>query len=194
LIVDHLESNPANEGLAYFYCDRNDEARRKPENILNSLVKQLSFSRDGSSILRYVVDAYEKKEKAGFASEKLRYEEAEMMLPPLIQSYAQTTIILDGVDECQRDARNVLMSTFDKLVGESSSKLRVLLSSRRDDDIQWQLRNRSNIAVEATDNCDDIATFVRQRLDEDDKIRRIPLSNNVRDQIIEVILKKSAGM
>ena len=41
-IRDVLKSNPNHEGLAFFYCNRNEIERQEPLSVLRSFVRQLS--------------------------------------------------------------------------------------------------------------------------------------------------------
>ena len=62
-IIDHFSKRPHDEALAYFYCDRNEESRRDPENVLCSFVKQLSISPDEQAIQDLLVEIYKKKQR-----------------------------------------------------------------------------------------------------------------------------------
>ena len=192
-VIDHFSNRPHNEALAYFYCNRNEELRRDPENVLRSFVKQLSISRDEQAIQDALVEIYKKKKRTGFSSAQLTYEEAESLLSNLMQAYSRTTLVLDALDECRESSRFALIDTFGRLI-TVSSQLKILISSRRDQDIKLQLEKKANIGIEATDNQDDISKFVLVRINEDQQRRRIALSDILRKQIVETLLDKSRGM
>ena len=192
-VIDHFSNRPHNEALAYFYCNRNEESRRDPENVLRSFVKQLSISRDEQAIQDALVEIYKKKQRSGFASAQLTYEEAESLLSKLMQAYSRTTLVLDALDECREGSRLALIDTFRRLI-ELSSQLKILISSRRDQDIKLQLEMEASVGIEATDSQDDISKFVLARIGEDQERRRRPLSDTLRQEIVETLLDKSQGM
>jgi len=192
-VINNFSNRLHDEALAYFYCNRNEESRRNPENVLRSFVKQLSISRDERAIQGALTEIYKKKQRTGFASAQLTYEEAESLLPILMQAYSRTTLVLDALDECHEDSRIALIDTFGRLI-KVSPWLKILISSRRDHDIKLQLEKEANVGIEATDNHDDISKFVLARIDEDHQRRRTPLSDKLREQVVQTLLDKSQGM
>jgi hypothetical protein len=67
-VIDDLSKSRVNEMLedeavAYFYCNRNEESRRNPQNVLRSLVKQLAVSPDMGAIHTILVELFNKKQK-----------------------------------------------------------------------------------------------------------------------------------
>jgi hypothetical protein len=192
-VIDHISKNPCDQALAYFYCNRNESTRRDPENILRSFVKQLSMSSSTSTVHNALVEIYKKKERAGFASAKLTFEDSQSLLLVLIQEYSQTILVLDALDESDERVRVELIGFFNYLVAKSQH-LKIFISSRRDDDIKCQLEKKANIGIEATDNSDDISKFVAEKIHQGQKHRRKPISENLRNEIVQTLLEKSQGM
>jgi hypothetical protein len=195
-VIDDLTSRPLDvaEARAYFYCDRNQEPYRKPENILRSFVKQLSIpSTDEDGIHSCLVELYNQKSRDGFASERIDLVESEALLLQLIQTYSRTTLVLDALDECHDDSRVKIIELFDRLL-KSSKSLKIFISSRRDDNIKWRLEKKTNIGIEATDNHSDISKFVAEAIREDQKKRRNQIPADLQQEIIDTLLVKSNGM
>jgi predicted NACHT family NTPase len=192
-VINHLSNRPDGEAVAYFYCNRNEELRRDPENVLRCFVKQLAISRDKQAIRDIVVEVYKGKQDTGFASAQLTYKEAEALLPKLMRPYSRTMLVLDALDECQEQSRLRLIATFNRLIQDLPS-LKIFVSSRRDGDIKHQLEKNANLGIEATDNKDDIAKFVHDTIEADRRLRRLPISDGLRDQIVQTLLHKSRGM
>lgn len=184
---------PQKKALAYFYCDRNQDSRRDLENILCTLVKQLSTSPNVDGIHNSLVQLYFQKRRSGFSSNKLTIEESESLLFELIQAYPETTVVLDALDECDRNVRGQLIEIFNRLVSKSK-RLKVFISSRRDTDIKHQLERKANVGIEATDNKDDISKFVEDSINKDQLRRRLPIPDELRADIIQTLLEKSEGM
>src|ERR1700730_4142349 len=120
-VINHLSNRPDGEAVAYFYCNRNEELRRDPENVLRCFVKQLAISRDKQAIRDIVVEVYKGKQDTGFASAQLTYKEAEALLPKLMRPYSRTMLVLDALDECQEQSRLRLIATFNRLIQDLPS-------------------------------------------------------------------------
>jgi len=136
---------------------------------------------------------YKEKQATGFASTQLRYREAEDLLLELMRPYSRTTLVVDALDECRKESRSKLITTFNRLI-QRQPHLKVFISSRRDGDIKHQLQKEANFGIEATDNQDDIAKFVYDTIKTKQKKRRLPLSDELCEQIVETLLHKSRGM
>jgi hypothetical protein len=111
----------------------------------------------------------------------------------LVQAYSRTILVLDALDETHKQPRAELIDTFGDLINESP-QLKIFISSRRDDDIKSQLAKGANVGIEATDNENDIGKFVMDQIDQAQKHRRNPISPDLRQDIIQVLLDKSQGM
>jgi hypothetical protein len=200
-VIDHISTGPQDQALAYFYCNRNEDTRQDPENILHSFVKQLSISRDEDAVHKALFKVYKEKEKTGFASAKLTFEESKSLLLTLAQAYSQTILVLDALDETfdqnsdrgDKRVRVELIEVFNDLVAKSQH-LKIFISSRRDDDIKRQLEKKANIGIEATDNKNDISKFVAEKIDQGQRYRRKIISENLRNEIVQTLLEKSQGM
>ena len=185
-----------NEALAYFYCDRNHETHRIPDFIVRSYVRQLSTTPTGDRIHPVLLDYYKEQKKLGFAAWPPTIQVCTKLLSQLIESYPQTTIILDALDECDNSTRHQLIQIFDDLAIQSAKPVKIFISSRPDNDINYRFRTGPNIAIRATDNRDDIAMYVEERIstcrkDWLDGVDRIP---NLQNEIRSVLVEKSQGM
>lgn len=191
-VIDDL-NNSHDQILAYFYCNHNEESHRKPEEILRSFIKQFSVSNDEKAIHSSLLKIYNKRWQMGFSKE-LSLDECEVLLLELISTYPKTTLVLDALHECEERSRMSLFYCFNHLI-EQSRNLKILISSRRDSNIMRQLKREANISIDdATNNQDDIARFVAEKISQNEKDRRYPISESLKSEIMEVLLKKSQGM
>ncbi|EIT74711.1 hypothetical protein AO1008_11131 [Aspergillus oryzae 100-8] len=175
--------------LVYFYCNRNEGLRRKPKEILRSFVKQLSITDDQTVIHESLLQVYMDKRQRGFSSTDLSLEESEALLAQLISIYPKTILVLDALDESEEGSRQGLISYFSRLV-EQIQNLKIFITSRRDEDIACRLKSKANVGINATDSQDDIAKFVSQKIDEDEKNRATPISVELKYDIVRIILDK----
>lgn len=198
-IVDSYSNRPETEGLAYFYCNRNESSRRAPESIFRCLVKQLAQprERDGHKLHQGLSDIYQKKKQTGFASAALTMQEAVDLIQDMTKGYAKTLLTIDALDECEEDSRAEVISAVDKLQDRSLG-LKILISSRRNEDIKVQLQKAGNLGISATDNENDIKKFVQQKIHEDEQrrtkqgIRLVP--EPLKEKIAMTLLEQSQGM
>jgi ankyrin repeat domain-containing protein 50 len=193
-LLDSFRQHPNDEALAYFYCDRNESARQDPELILRSFVRQLSISRNSDAIQHSLVQLYYQKRKNGFASGKLKIEESRDVLLQLIRIYPQTTLVLDALDECHKETRTQLMDILDTLVTQSPKPVKIFISSRPDRDIRYRFECGPNVHIKATDNRDDIAKFVDDKIDNSPEYWRNSISFDLKDEIRKILVDKSEGM
>lgn len=87
----------------------------------------------------------------------------------------------------------VLIETLNRLVN-GIPNLKILISSRWDDDIKRKLKEKAKLEVDATKNQEDIKKFVLAKLDEDAADRPIPFTDQLRRDIVEILFEKSDGM
>ncbi|KAE9376374.1 hypothetical protein N431DRAFT_479659 [Stipitochalara longipes BDJ] len=158
------DSTPTSKrAFAYFYCRRAEAERRKPENILRSFLKQLALSKGKS--LATLRTKYMEKKRQGFLSNSLSLTECQELLIKMISQYSKTILILDALDECEEDSRYNFMEVLSRLV-EQNLPVRIIISSRPDDDISAEFRDGTNFKLSATDNSHDIMTFVHGKIEE----------------------------
>lgn len=181
------------EALAYFYCNRGEEPRRNPDNVLRSFVRQLALAGDRGKIHTALLQLYDEKHKQG--SNVLHPSECESLLVQFASAYTKVTLILDALDECHPEERTGLIEVFDKLIA-GSGNIKILVSSREDHDISQRLTKKSNVGIKATDNSDDIAKFVSREINKgaDSKDRTIKIPDQLKREIIDQIFDGSQGM
>ena len=96
----------------------------------------------------------------GFISGSLQMDESLNLVLQLIAQYPITTIVIDAIDECDPRKRYKLLKALEKILQNSSSLVKVFVSSRNDQDIVLRLRHYPNLEIDSRRNVDDIARFV----------------------------------
>ncbi|KAH8901279.1 hypothetical protein GQ53DRAFT_850827 [Thozetella sp. PMI_491] len=193
-VIDHirarLKSSPNDEGFAFFYCNRNEEERRKPLNVLRSFVRQLSSPVAKSRKIRTsLCNLVREAQRSG---SELSMEVCKAQLLESINLYPKTTLVLDALDECDPVLRSQLFKTIDFLIFNAERPLKVFISSRPDFDIWSRFVSRPNIEIRATDNGEDITRFVNEQITEHQHWNR--MSPELRETIITTLLERSNGM
>ena len=187
---------PNDEALAYFYCDRNRPDHRDLGSIMSSLLRQLTLSRDEWSVDASMVQLYEQGKKTGFASSKLSFEEVKAQLGRLAQLYPQTTLVVDALDECDKETRTALIQYLDDLIARSSTLIKIFISSRPDPDIRLQLAYGTNMEIRAVDNHQDIVKYVASTITNNSSpvFWRKKISHDLKHRVCETLISNAEGM
>jgi len=163
-VIDSLLSNPT-EKLAYFYCNRAEANRRAPDSILNTLIQQLAQTESGEhKILQPVVDLYQDREKRGQKSSQLSLREGQELLLQLTNTYPQTTICIDALDEVENGVRLQLLKSLKYVVQTSKNLVKIFATTRMDTDILRQFEMFPRIELQPDDNVSDINQFVKTKV------------------------------
>ena len=196
-VIDSFSSGSTPEKFAYFYCNRAEESRRQPVNILNTLIQQLAQTESENKLLKPVVDIYLDREKKGQRSSLLRLQESEELLIKLTDIYPQTTICIDALDEVETKDRIQLLKALKNTIEKSKSLVKIFATTRMDPDILLQFVMFPRIEMEPGDNISDINHYVKTNLQStiDD---RLLLEGDVPDklkaEICDALCARSKGM
>jgi len=163
-------------------------------------LKQLSSSELDLPIRKPVVDVYKKMkdeaDKHGSDPSELSLEDCVDLILALLKDNP-ATIIIDALDECDPALRCELLNALDKIIQDSPSIIKVLVSSRDDHDIVNRLDNSPNLYICAKDNSKDIENFVRCQVDlaiRDKKLLCGNVTGILKDYIIKTLIQKAEGM
>lgn len=133
-IKDNLEQSPNDEGLAFFYCNRNETDRTKPLSVLQSYVRQLSTN--FKNPLHIQKRLRNRCEEARLKGSKLDFASCQGALLNSLNLYPKTTIVVDALDECDPSSRNDLMKALDSLLHDAKMPVKIFIASRPDEDIR----------------------------------------------------------
>lgn len=192
-VIDHtkeiMERWKVDAGLAFFYFKRDDSSRNSALPCLRSLVRQLSTSLQQSGQIRSELQRiYSEWNRRG---EDLDKEICEEQLKKSLRDFSRVTIIIDALDECERDGRRELIEIFDRLMDNSGVRLAIFISSRPYPDIKLILNKRSVVEIGSHNNRGDIDKFVNEKIRQHDHSAWTP---DIKNTVILELLKKSQGM
>jgi hypothetical protein len=100
--------------------------------------------------------------------------------------------VLDALDECEPKLRGEILEVLEYLISRSENGLKVFISSRPDRDIRDRFLKTRNIEIQATDNEEDIRTFVRKEIIKHGNWES--MSQDLQNDIVTMLFKKSKGM
>jgi hypothetical protein len=199
-VIEHLSKENKGDAcpapLAFSYCVRSEGEleRANPDEIMRCLLKQLSCSNASLPIREPVGNAYKERQQEaedhGCDVEKLPVTECEELIIALLENNP-ATIIIDALDECDPKRRRQLMKALGNIIQKS---VKVLVSSRDDDDIICNLEGSPNIFFTVKDNSSDIKRFVKKEVSEAVSDKRLLGGNVSQKKIFRKLIKGAQGM
>jgi hypothetical protein len=175
--------------FAYFYFDFNDNKKRTVDNLVRSLIMQLSGRCIGAqTTLAMFYSAHGKGEQ------QPDRESLNNTLRGILDSFHlhQAYIILDALDECAE--LDQLLDWIEEISKWELSKLHLLATSRWDQVIEDRLRRRAGGGIALTNAIAnrDIAIYIRDKLQKDSRLRVWP--TEILEQIEKALMKGANGM
>ena len=182
----HCKSDPS-FAVAYFYFDFNDSQKQQSENLICSLITQLSFqSPSCPDALATLYSQYENGER------RPTTESLMITLKSILGGFQHAYVIVDALDEC--GDREQLLALIEDITEWKLGGLHVLITSRKERDIDDCLGPRVSAQINlhsALVNVD-IQTHLCERLRNDPKLKKWP--TKVHKQIEVALMDKADGM
>ncbi|KAI1076452.1 hypothetical protein F5B20DRAFT_556101 [Whalleya microplaca] len=157
-IVDQARS-VAKTSTAFFYCKYGDPSRNTFVSVARSLLAQLLAQNDHLLQILY--------EKASTSGEIMLTSKANArdLLHIALSSCGTTYVILDGIDECDRNDRKDIATWFQSVVAQlnlgSQEIIRCLFISQDDGIARKDLSTIPSIKIMPSDTKDDLGAFAR---------------------------------
>ena len=177
--------------MAYFYFDFNDINKQKPENMIRSLIEQLSGQ--STKPLRRLESLF------SFCNNGERQPNLESLievLKEIIECLDDTSIILDALDECSE--REELFRIINEIQTWKPQRFCLLVTSRRLPDIEEALApltsSQDRICIQSKVVDADILAYINERLQNDQGLSRWRNKPQVQEEIRSVLMKKADGM
>lgn len=187
--------------LAYFYCSRekSESCRVDPTEILRAILKQLSGLGPDGQVRHVIATEYTQRrldaERDGLEVKTLDFSECSQLILELT-SEAPATVVIDGIDELGNSSQD-LLDALRYLVENSSSVLKVLVSSREDAAIAPSLHHARSIRVTSADNLEDVTVFVNHHVSKAVGQKRLlggRVPSSLQEDIITKIIDGSGEM
>jgi hypothetical protein len=193
------KTNKVSAPIAFFYCRRDpgDKASTNPEEIFRALLKQICFKDLDSPIVAVLREEYQRREKGGEEDVKLTADEAVAIIMKFLEK-DPVTLVVDAVDECKSEDYHELIGFISKIVQTSPSVVKVLVSSRNEQDFRFSKLGFPHVCMSENDNGADIQRYVETKLDEVIQKGKLLNGKNIpfdlRDKIRTTLIGKSHGM
>jgi hypothetical protein len=172
----------------HFYFDFNDVEKQSHEKMIRSLIMQLSTQSE--AIPGPLNSAY------ASCVNGQRQPTIEVLLETLqnlIQGYQTVFLIVDALDECTD--RFELLSALNQMA-EWKLGMHILVTSRREADIgdHLDLIGTGKICIQSNLVDNDIRAYVRERLNNDWKLKRWKNRPAIQTEIEKTLMEKAGGM
>ena len=179
-IIDSLEKSTASSKTldvpcAFFYCAKlmSEPDRASPETILRSIIRQLSVTTVDSTTCTVddkVWEVYSQRLQASQPDkidlQTLDSEECLSLLVDLTWTNP-AYLIIDAVDELAEQSRAVLLGLLQRLVSESGSLVKIVVSSRDNAHVEALLPvELFGIRISAEMTSSDMTAFIHHQVNE----------------------------
>ncbi|KAM3064939.1 hypothetical protein ACMFMF_011556 [Clarireedia jacksonii] len=114
----------------------------------------------------------------------------KILVPQLLEIVSYTRIVVDGIDECSKENQKAILKELDAICTGSTTRCKILLSSRREVHIHKKLSQQPQISLDGRPEVDwDIRSFVKY------KIAKLRTSDqDLLNRIESVLVEKANGM
>ncbi|TVY15851.1 E3 ubiquitin-protein ligase MIB1 [Lachnellula arida] len=195
ILLEDIVKTPSGN-LAFFYCskksakkDQQLSARDSVENILRTLIIQLSISSDGSSISDEIRE-YHTRSKQGIRGGGMELADCITLLEGLVakEDRPRITIVIDALDECVNF--NKLLEILHQVFA-STDRVRIFFSSRFDVDVNRHFPDAQKVVIEQQ-NGPDILKYVDTEISE----RRVGsgLTDEQAVELKSIVMRRHEGM
>ena len=189
-IIDHVMEmcHSTGDQCAYFYFDFS--AKRTVADMLRSIVGQLCANK---KLPRELYHLYHHECLKG--QRQPSQSSLFNVLCSILKTSHRTFIILDALDECAagRDRKD-LLNTIKDMINLSSISFNILITSRREKDIEDEFKNLidDRIPLEESIIDSDIILHIRKRVEIDDELR--DWDTDTKNDIEKTLCEKAHGM
>lgn len=187
-MIDYLIKTQSKNGNAvcYIYFDYVEQDRQRPIHILASLVKQLvnQMSSPSVEVEKFLDTLLSKKKEPTFNELYAAFLAAS-------KSFRRLFLVFDALDECNQSLqRKDLFLFFQNL---ERYEIGIFVTSRPyPEDIQIFLQNAEKIELSA--QAEDVEAYIRQKINENPRAKRLVGRGNCKDKIISDIKSCANGM
>ncbi|KAI5837295.1 ankyrin repeat-containing domain protein [Morchella snyderi] len=180
-------------GVAFFYFSFQRTAETTLSLLFSVLIKQLCWRQE--NLPKSLTDLYERCDAQGISLPT--QEELQSEFEGLIGNFKEVVLVLDALDECPKVVRKVICNYIAKLLQNTPDKLKILVTSRPEDDIRIAFKSSKfeTIEVAAKNVTPDIKSYVLYTLaNQEGSGYAICDDINLQQEIFHALLSHADGM
>ncbi|KAJ6102335.1 Galactose oxidase/kelch beta-propeller [Penicillium sp. IBT 16267x] len=169
VIDDEIKTTMRSQNFAqaYFYCSRgtSEPQRANAQQVMACIIRQLSAQYAEKSLPTPTLSLYKKMNLTDGSRRGPDLEECQTLAVQLTEVFARVTIVVDALDECDIEERGELVDALEYISNESTSLVKIFLTSREEGDLRIRLNMHTGIQVTSLENGFDIEKFVNFETD-----------------------------
>jgi Cdc6-like AAA superfamily ATPase len=175
--------------ICYYFCDYSDIPSLEPSNILQSFIKQ------GLEQLPWAT--FEDDLGCPFMDPSRKHTslaESSRYLLELIKRYHKTYVLLDGIDELNHDSQISILELVNQMLG-SGMDIKTFITSRTEEyRVKKALQHSSIIRLSEKHVDEDISLLINDKLSRLDPHHPILLDENLKNEVVRVLVDGAKGM
>lgn len=191
IIEDLRQQLDSSHFVLYFFFDFTDIDKQSLDKLVRSLVAQLYSRCDNSR-----KDLDKLFSSCGDGFQQPTYESLFTTFLQMVNYVGKIYIVIDALDECK--TRKDLLFWMGRLAKFGCAKLHLLTTSRREEDIESELKRwldqRNIVPIHQDLVSHDIQAYIHGRLHYDHGFERWRSEPSVQDEIEIELMKKADGM
>lgn len=178
--------------LAYFYCSFTEIEKQNSYNLISSLFVQLvGIHPSIPNTLSRLHDQHQ--------NGKLPMDVIKIELQSILKLSGQTFFVIDALDECpigdEDRSRTKVLALLTELSGWALPNLHVLVTSRKEPDIDKALAslvNLSSMSIQTNQVQPDIQKYIKSQLGNDLELKE--WSSSIKKEVEKTLLEQAQGM
>ena len=182
-------SNPSTS-VAFFYCDYKDPATQDLSNILGSLAQQ--FAKQDEDSFTKLRDFYKAHNPELQSNVMYDSDALSTLVKEVASVFDSAMIIVDGLDECGRNA-SVVVDALAALNEVDHSTIKTIFLSRDEIDIRERLEDYTMVSIAARSS--DLKLYVGAEIEIRMRKKRLRLKDqSLKEHILERLVGGAEGM
>ena len=196
LVVDHLMENffqIPDIAVAFAFCRYNDPDARTGASVIASLARQLAVC--NGTIHPKLSELHHKLTKNNrMVSPSTK--ELHGLLLHLASTYNQAFLLVDGLDECDKKERAILLSTLQELSKLQPCKVHIMVTSRpHAQDIIAAFQSSTRLEIKSLRT--DITNYTRLQLDNNTEVTELMEDSeepDLKETVISSVTERASGL
>ena len=176
--------------MAYYYCDYADSRTLQAEHLFEAIMKQL--------IMQSLVPTEVERQLRQSVIDEARVPGAALLQRSIlssIEAFPGLYIIIDGLDECEKEARRDTITLIEALLVRDKAAVKTFVSCREDEHILRSLDVHPCIQLSETMMATDINSFITGNVRSKVESGELRINNPaLEDEIVAELVTKAHGM
>lgn len=191
IIEEVLRGSNTNHAVAFFYCDHKDPFKQKPSIVLGSLVQQIAKQDEQSfEKAQNFCDKRNPEHRGDFDYDP---QELQDLIYNMTSGFESATIVVDGLDECGKNAYEVTELLAGLNSDDGASNTRTLFLSRDEVQIRICLEGYDKIPIAARSS--DLRLYVGAEIDARERKGKLRIKDHsLKEYVLKQLVEGAEGM